>query len=190
MRMPTLFSHSFIKSLIHLWVSLLYTREFLVCFLMCFLARYAVTSLRYALHVQFRGFSCVRLCLYCMCFELYTASCITWRVQASHPYLSCEFHNAFAHLLRRSFPHILRKQLGSYVACSACIHLASVLFPMGFFIRCSVPIPQPRTSLSIGFLVGSLLRFLCIPRGPSHAFSQFVPCVFHLTFPVHLLCVP
>lgn len=41
------------------------------------------------------------------------------------------------------------------------VFIASLLFPVGFFIRCSVPISQPRAPP--GFLVGSLLRSLCFP---------------------------
>ena len=62
------------------------------------------------------------------------------------------------------------------------VFIASLLFPVGFFIRCSVPISQPRAP-PVG-------RF---PRGVSPAFPVFsrcVPCVFHLTFLVYLLWVP
>lgn len=67
-------------------------------------------------------------------------------------------------------------------ACFACIRLASLLFPVGFAIRCSVhssirnPHAFPRS-----FLVGSLLH------GSPHAFSR----PLHRAFPVRTpLSVP
>jgi len=52
---------------------------------------------------------------------------------------------------------------------------------------------QPR-AFPLGFLVGSVLRSLCIHNGTPHVFSRSLhhasPCEFPLTFPVHLMWVP
>ena len=112
------------------------------------LVRYVVTSLRYALYVHCRGFSCVQLWVP-LCFELYTAPFDTRRFPseflAMSPILLLRVSQFLYYLLHHRFPLAFR-HLFPYarLACIylACIYFASLLFPVHSSIRNSVRSPS------------------------------------------------